>query len=76
MGQRFQPGDKVWVRDRRLARGGFKVEPAVVVEYAPRYGFKPNDEGYELDGYLYWTTYPGCRVFATRHEASTTCLPY
>lgn len=72
---RFKVGDKVWVRDRghgMTQRGGYSIEEAVVTErhYHPdRHPFYPNGEGYELDGNLWWSCYPGCRVFATRGEA-------
>ena len=71
---RFDVGDIVWVRDRGRGKngGGFKIEMAIVREqhYHPdRHPFYPNGEGYDLDGNLWWSCYPGCRVFATREEA-------
>lgn len=75
---RFKVGDKVWVRDHvhpsKLSSnmGGFSIVPAVVLEqhsHYDRHPSYPNGEGYELDGELWWSCYPGCRVFATREEA-------
>lgn len=75
---RFKVGQKVWVRDKAhyslnsRGRGGYKIEEAVVTElhYHPgRHPFYPHGEGYELDGHLWWSCYPGCRVFGTREEA-------
>jgi hypothetical protein len=74
---RFKVGQKVWVRDRREARGGFRLVPATVREqhYHPdRHPAYPNGEGYSLDGELWWDCYPGCRVFATREEAAKARL--
>ncbi|MDE2106843.1 MAG: hypothetical protein KGL39_57035 [Patescibacteria group bacterium] len=69
---RFSRGQYVWVRDRRIARGGFRIVRARVNErhYHPgRHPGYPNGEGYSLAGELYWDCYPGSRVFATREEA-------
>lgn len=74
---RFNVGDTVWVRDRRRVRGGFRLVEAKVRErhYHPsRHPFYPNGEGYSLEGELWWDCYPGCRVFATREEASKARL--
>lgn len=82
---RFKVGDKVWVRDRRgwsdkaktTARGGYRIVEATVREthYHPdRHPFYPYGEGYSLDGQLWWDCYPGCRVFATREEATKARL--
>jgi hypothetical protein len=73
-GYRFQVGQKVWVRDRGRGRhgGGYRIVEATVREqhYHPDgHPFYPNGEGYELEGKLWWSCYPGCRVFATRQEA-------
>ncbi len=62
----------ILVRDRGRGRGGYKIEEATVLElhYHPgRHPWYPNGEGYDLEGNLWWTCYPGCRVFATRAEA-------
>lgn len=77
-GFRFTVGQKVWVRDRRAARGGFRIVEATVVghHYHPgRHPWYPNGEGYDLKGNLYWTCYPGLRVFATRAKAVAGRLP-
>ena len=77
---RFRVGQNVWVRDRGVAKNnpgsfrpaGYSIVKAKVVErhYHPdRHPFYLNGEGYELDGELWWSCYPGCRVFATRAEA-------
>jgi len=71
---RFKVGDKVWVRDRRAARGGFRVVEAVV-EGAYTKGHRSQFEWYNLDGDLWWKEYPGCRVFSTRRAAVETKLP-
>ena len=73
---RFGVGDKVWVRDRRVR--GYAIVEATVREqhYHPdRHPFYPDGEGYALDGQLWWDCYPGCRVFATRTEATQARLP-
>jgi hypothetical protein len=44
-------------------------------EHAGRHPWYPNGEGYDLEGQLWWTCYPGCRVFATREEALAGRLP-
>jgi len=76
---RFKVGDKVWVRDRchgkdalSNVRGGYTIVEAVVVErhsHKDRHPAYPNGEGYELDGNLWWSCYPGCRVWKTREQA-------
>lgn len=51
---------------------GYAIVEATVVDlhYHPgRHPWYPDGEGYDLDGDLWWTCYPGCRVFATRAEA-------
>lgn len=68
---RFEVGQTVWVRDRGH-HGGFRIEEATVREqhhHPDRHPFYPHGEGYDLDGQLWWSCYPGCRVFATRKEA-------
>jgi hypothetical protein len=70
---RFNVGDTVWVRDRRLGRGGYRLVEATVEERS--YEIYNNwPEWYLLDGDLYWREYPGCRVFRTREEARKTRL--
>jgi hypothetical protein len=67
---RFKIGQKVWVRDARLH--GYAIVEATVADlhYHPdRHPWYPDGEGYDLDGELWWTCYPGCRVFATKEEA-------
>lgn len=67
---RFKVGDKVWVRDRRVR--GCTVVEATVKEchfHPDRHPFYPNGEGYQLEGELWWSCYPGCRVFATKDKA-------
>jgi len=71
---RFRAGDAVFVRDRGHGRngGGFRIVEAKVIEphYHPdRHPSYPDGEGYELDGELWWSCYPGSRVFKTRAEA-------
>jgi hypothetical protein len=68
---RFTVGQKVWVRDFRLH--GYAIVEATVIElhYHPgRHPWYPDGEGYDLEGDLWWTCYPGCRVFATKEEAT------
>jgi hypothetical protein len=68
---RFAVGDKVWVRDARH-HGGYCIVEAIVRDlhfHPDRHPWYPHGEGYDLDGQLWWTCYPGCRVFATRAEA-------
>ncbi len=70
---RFKVGDKVWVRDRSHGEnsGGYCIVPAVVTEqhsHPDRHPAYPNGEGYELDGNLWWSCYPGCRVWKTREQ--------
>lgn len=74
---RFQVGQTVWVRDYRYPRGCKIVEAKVEDQhYHPgRHPWYPNGEGYDLDGDLWWTCYPGCRVFGTREEAAAARLP-
>jgi hypothetical protein len=72
---RFKVGDKVWVRDKGHGRnnGGYCIVEATVRErhqHQDRHPFYPNGEGYSLDGELWWDCYPGCRVFATKQEAT------
>lgn len=77
-GFRFKVGQKVWVRDRREARGGYRIVEATVADhhYHPgRHPWYPNGEGYDLDGDLWWSCYPGLRVFATRADAIAGRLP-
>lgn len=81
---RFHVGDKVWVRDRAHGkpgnlngRGGYTIVEATVRElhyHLGRHPFYPNGEGYALDGDLWWDCYPGCRVAATRKEATAIRL--
>lgn len=73
---RFKVGDKVWVRDRGhgAGRGGYCIVEATVREqhsHPGRHPAYPNGEGYALDGELWWDCYPGCRVFATKAEATS-----
>jgi hypothetical protein len=72
---RFKVGDQVWVRDASHGKntGGYTIVRATVreVHYHPdRHPAYPHGEGYALDGDLWWDCYPGCRVFATRAEAT------
>jgi hypothetical protein len=69
---RFKVGDEVLVRDKGAGRGGYRIVKATVVEVHDHPGREPgypHGEGYELDGELWWSCYPGCRVWATRAEA-------
>lgn len=75
-GFRFDIGQTVWVRDKGK-HGGFRIVEAKVEDhhYHPdRHPFYPNGEGYDLSGNLWWSCYPGCRVFGTRAEASAARL--
>lgn len=69
---RFRVGDKVWVRDKAYHRGGYRIVEAVVEAlhaHPDRHPWYPNGEGYQLCGWLWWSCYPGCRVFTTREDA-------
>lgn len=79
---RFNVGDKVWVRDPahhkgHRGRGGYTIVEATVREqhhHPDRHPFYPDGEGYALDSHLWWDCYPGCRVFATKQEATAARL--
>lgn len=79
---RFKAGETVWVRDPAHHKGfsgtgGYCIVEATVREqhYHPdRAPFYPEGEGYALDGELWWDCYPGCRVFATKAEATAARL--